>query len=201
MRTVLLIAGSLLPIVSGVIYSVSIIKGKSRPQRMTRFLLLFITGVMTVSLWASGDTSGLWLALTSFLESLLILGLSFRRGIGGRDKLDIICLGLCLLGVLLWILTNQPWVGLVASIVVDLIACIPSLKKTIRLPHTEIASFYLLGTIAGLLVSLAGPFTLAAMILPAYIALVNLVFVFVIVWPRNKRLALAEEERPAGLDG
>lgn len=185
MRTELLIMGSLLPVISTVTYTVSILKGKTRPERMTRFLMLVITGVMTLALWVQHDTSGIWLALVSCLQALLLLGLSFHRGIGGRSRLDMLCLVLCLAGVVWWLIAKEPLMGLIASITADLIACLPSLHKTIRLPHTEIVSFYLLDAIAGLLVLMAGPFTWQAGMFPAYIILINAGFVAAIVWPRR----------------
>lgn len=194
MRTALLALGSLLPLVSAVAYIVSILRGNTRPERMTRFLLLVITGVMTASLWASHDTSGLWLALVSFLQSLFIWVLSFKWGMGGRDRLDIVCMGLCGIGVVVWLTSDQPWIGLAASIVADLIACIPSLRKTIRLPHTELMSFYLLDTLAGVAILLAGPFTLGAMVFPLYIAVINFAYVLAIVWPRKQPIPPVYDE-------
>jgi hypothetical protein len=194
MRTTLLIIGSLLPLISAVVYMVSIVRGNSRPERMTRFLLLVITGVMTASLWAAGDTSGLWLALVSFLQSLAIWVLAFKWGMGGRDRLDMICLVLCFAGVVIWLGSDQPWIGLLASILADLIACIPSLRKTIRWPHTELMAFYLFDTIAGVAILLAGPFTLEAMVFPLYIAAINLAYVVAIKWPRSQPVPLAGED-------
>ena len=186
MRTGLLIAGSLLPVSSALIYIISILKGKSKPQRMTRFLLVVITTVMTASLWAASDRLGVWLALVSWLQALCIWILSFRHGVGGGDRLDLICLALCVLGLGLWLLSSLPWIGLVASIVADLIASLPALRKTIRLPHTELALFYGLDAIAGVLVLLASLFNPGAVLFPAYIAAINFVFVVAIKWPRSR---------------
>jgi hypothetical protein len=194
MRELLLILGSVLPLIGTVFYTGSILKGHSIPQRMTRFLLVVITGVMTGALWAGGDTSGLWLALTSFLQSLFLWFLSFKHGIGGRDRLDMICLVLCLAGLALWLVVDQPWIGLLASIAADAIAMVPALRKTIRLPHTEMTTFYAVDTVAGLAIMFAGPLTLEAMLFPAYIAVINFAFVLAIKWPRR---ALASRWRPA----
>src|SRR5688572_19543566 len=102
---------------------------------MTRLLLFVITGLATLSLWANGDTSGLWLALTSFIESGIIWMLALKKGIGGQDTLDWICLALCGAGIMFWLAGGNSMAGLIASIVADLVACIPSLHKTARLPH------------------------------------------------------------------
>jgi hypothetical protein len=177
---VLLIIGSLLPIASSFTYIVSILRGKSRPQRMTRLLLVIITALATLSLWANGDSSGVWLALASFLEAVAIWVLSLKRGVGGAGRLDIVCFVLCIVGVAFWLISGHSLVGLFASIVADLIACIPSLHKTIRMPHTESFWFYLLGAVAGLSIVLAGPLTWEAVIFPAYILLIDLSFAVVI---------------------
>lgn len=193
MRESLLIIGLLLPLAATAAYTGSILKGKSLPQRMTRFLLVVITAVMTGSLWANGDTSGLWLALTSFLQSIFLWVLSFKYGLGGRDTLDMICLVLCLAGLGLWLIADEPWIGLLASIAADAIAMVPALRKTIRLPHTEMALFYAIDTMAGLAIMFAGPLTLEAIVFPVYIAVINFAFVAVIKWPRRQLLSEVPE--------
>ena len=186
MRLTLLIIGSFLPLVSGLTYIVSIWRGNTLPQRMTRFLMLIITALMFGSLWADNDGSGVWLALVSFLQALCIWALTFKHGIGGKSRLDIVCLLLCGIGLGIWAITDEPWLGLVASIVADFIACVPSLVKTVRLPHTELMLFYALDAIAGVLIAAAGPFTARTITFPAYIVAINLAFVAVIAWPRNR---------------
>jgi hypothetical protein len=66
------------------------------------------------------------------------------------------------------------------SIVVDLIACLPSLYKTIQLPHTESWLFYALDAIAGLSILLVSAHSLTAILYPAYIMLINGAYVFII---------------------
>ena len=185
MRTLLLVIGSLLPILSVITYIVSILKGQTRPERMTRFLLVVITAVTFAALWVGGDTSGVWLALVSFLQAVLVCLLSFKKGMGGTSRLDFICLALCLGGIGLWMLSDWPWIGLLAAIAADCVAMVPALRKTMRLPHTELALFYALDVVAGVAILLAGHRTAEAMVFPVYIILINLVFVVVIRWPRR----------------
>ncbi|HSX17125.1 MAG TPA: hypothetical protein VLH86_03435 [Patescibacteria group bacterium] len=194
MRTALLIIGSALPVFASLAYVLSIVRGKSRPERMTRFLLVVITALMVASLWATDDTSGIWLAWVSFVQAIFIFGLSLKYGMGGRDRLDYACLALCGVGIGLWLLSDWPWMGLIASIAADCIAMIPALRKTIRLPHTELTLFYAVDTFAGLFILFAGPYTLKAMALPAYIAAINFAFVLAIEWPRRQPVPTAETE-------
>jgi hypothetical protein len=161
---------------------------------MTRLLMVVIGTLSFGALWAAGDASGIWLALTSLVQALFIWALSFKRGIGGRDRLDIICLVLCLMGAVLWLVSGQSLLGLILSIVADIIACVPSLLKTVRLPHTESVWFYVLDTIAGGCIVFASAHTQAAMLFPVYIVLANGVFVAVIWWPRKRRVPAAQDD-------
>lgn len=193
MRVILLFFGVLLPVVSSAAYAVSILKGKSRPQRMTRLLLVCITALMVASLIGQGDTSGVWLALVSFVQALGIWVLSLTHGIGGRSRLDFACMGVCALGLGLWMFFGGAWIGLLASIVADIAASLPALVKTVRMPHTELLAFYAWDTLAGLLVAIAGPFTLKAALFPLYIALINALFA-VVIWLPRLRSAQTEGE-------
>ena len=181
MRNLLLMIGTLLPLVSRWVYIASILRGISKPQRTTKLLLTVITGLSFFSLWAAGDTSGVWLALASFVQVAIIYGLSFKYGMGGRDRLELICIVLCILGIAAWIATGDSVAGLIASIVADLVAVIPALVKTWRLPHTESWLFYALDTIAAGFIMAAGPYDLLALVFPAYILVINAVFV-VTIW-------------------
>jgi hypothetical protein len=186
MRFLLLTLGSLLPLVAGLVYAVSIVRGEVRPQITTRLLLMVVTLVAFLSLLAGHDHSGMWLALTSFIESLIIWLLALRFGIGSLfNRLDIICLALCGVGVGLWIVSGQSLLGLLASIVADCIGCVPSLVKTWKLPYTETTAFYLFGMVAGLCILFATPITLVNMLFPAYIALIDGTFVVVIMLRRR----------------
>jgi hypothetical protein len=175
MRNILLAIGSILPLASSGVYVGSIIRGKSKPHRMTRFLLALITGLSFLALYANHDTSGVWLALASFVESGIILVLSFKFGVGGWERLDYICLIICLAGLVVWGLT-----GLLAAIIADCVAIIPALRKTIRQPHTESWLFYALGVLAAAAIMIAGPYGWQSLLYPLYLFVINAVFVFVI---------------------
>jgi len=178
MKELLLIIGVLLPLVSSATYIWAIIFGTVRPQVTTRFLLMIICGLSLASLIASRDHTSVWLALVSCLQGIAIWGLSLWRGIGSLlNKLDLICLGLCVVGVVLWLLNGQAILGLIASIVADFIGCVPSIVKTVRLPHTETMLFYALDTLAGVCILFAGPLHGQAVIYPLYIMAVNLMYV------------------------
>ncbi len=188
MHTVLLLIGAVLPLIAAATYVQDVVRGSALPQRMTRLLLTVITGLSFASLLAGGDRSGLWLALASFVECAILWVLSWRHGIGGRNILDVVCLCLCAGGITLWAVSGESVVGLVASIIADCIACMPSLVKTVRLPHTEPARFYLMGAIAGGCILAAGPYEWRSVVFPLYIMAIDGSFVLAISLSRRRGL-------------
>lgn len=179
----MLVLASLLPLIGGLAYIRSIFRGQTVPQRMTRLLMLLITGLAFGSLLADGDTSGVWLALASFGQAIIVWVLSFRYGMGGRDRLDFVCFGLCFAGIGVWWASGDALLGLAAFILADFVAVLPSLVKTVRLPHTELALFYALDVLAASLIILAGPYGWQALLYLVYLLAINLVFVLVIRRP------------------
>lgn len=181
-QQVFIVISSLLALISPLIYARAILKGEAKPHRTTRFVLLLITSLTTASLFAQNNQVAIWLAAASTLQSILILILSLKHGMGGWSKSDIVCLIIALSGIVLWKTTNNPVLALYAAIAADFTGMIPALLKTYRFPETEVWSFYLLDVFA------AG-FSLLALRLwilqefsyPIYIMVINLVMVILIV--------------------
>jgi hypothetical protein len=195
-RNIFLVLGTILPIISSAVYVHAIYARNVRPQRMTRLLMMVITALSFAALAIAHDVPGALLAFTSFLPAILLWVISLKRGIGGSDPLDYICLGLCCIGLVLWLSSGDSFFGLVLSVVADIIACIPSLVKTIKLPHTEIASYYFIDVIAGSLIALVATPTVGGLLYPIYLALINGAFVVAIVWPRGGAATRANANLP-----
>lgn len=166
---------------------VSILKGKFRPQRMTRFLLLLISLLFVGTLLAQGDTNAIWLALATFTGTLSIFILSIKRGIGGSSKLDITVFLMVIVSLIVWYTTKNPVLGLTMSIVTDFIAFSPTLIKAWVLPETEEWRFYVMDVISSFLIILSlSTITLGNAIFPIYIFLINLL-VTIIILIRGKK--------------
>jgi len=194
-QSILIILGTLLPLISSFVYVRSILRGRSKPQRMTRLLMVVISGLALAALLADGYSPGVWLAGASFAQAILVWALSFRYGMGGKDRLDITCLVLCVCGAVLWYSTGESLVGLWAAIATDFIAVLPSLAKTIRLPHTESWPFYALDTVASACIMLATPLLFREQAYPAYLLLINLLFVLVIWLVPHRRHVRGMDDR------
>ena len=180
---------SLLALMSPVIYINAILKGEAKPHRTTRLVLLVVTVLATISLLVQQDKVAVWLAGISALQSIAIFILSIKYGMGGWEKKDILCLIIALIGIILWQTTKNPSIALFASIIADFTGMIPALIKTYKFPETEIWTFYILDTVAGMLNFFAvKSFTLNQTAYPVYIFLINMIMVIFIFRPKFKKL-------------
>ena len=184
---VLILLSSVVALISPVIYITAILKGQARPHRTTRVILLLTAVLSTAALLAQHDRVAIWLAGIATIQSVVILGLSLKYGMGGWSPTDIWCLLVALAGIVVWQTTQNPILALYASIAADFIGVIPTIIKTFHWPKTEIVTFYFLDTIAATLSLLAiRTWSIPSMSYPLYILLVNLGMVLLILRPAKK---------------
>lgn len=183
-KSIFLIISTFLVLVLPGIYIREILRAKAKPNRMTRFSLLVITVLSTASLLAQKDKIAIWLAFASMFQSIIIFILSLKNGMGGFEKIDIGSLAITTIGIVLWQSTQNPNLGLYASIIADLCAMIPTLIKTYKLPRTEVAWFNGMDIIASLIsLLLVNSTKLSEYIYPLYLVLVNSIMVILIIRP------------------
>jgi hypothetical protein len=186
MNEFLPILSAILALISPLVYGVAIVQGRAKPHRTTRFVLLLIGVLTALSLFAHGDQVGIYLAVASAIQSITIFGLSLKYGVGGGNKIDIICLLIAVLGIVLWQLTNNPLVGLYFAIAADFTGMVPAILKTYRWPESEVASFFALDAVAALLILLAlSHWAVADFAYPLYILVINGVMVSLILRPKK----------------
>ncbi|MFA6079979.1 MAG: hypothetical protein WC753_00660 [Candidatus Gracilibacteria bacterium] len=164
----------------------SIYKGEYKPQRMTRFLIFILTGIMFFSLLLQSRGAGVYLAGVQFLGSCVYFILSFKYGMGGASRLDFsVLVGVIAIGVI-WSITSNPFLVLILSLGVDFIAFIPTFSKTWYYPHTESVPFYGCDVVAAMvnLIAISHIFSHDA-VFSWYVLFLNLLMVLIIVFRRR----------------
>jgi len=186
MHTIFIAISTTLALISPIVYCVAILKDEAKPHRTTRFVFLIITTLTTTSLFAQGNTTAIYLAGASFLQSIVIFILSIKRGMGGWSKSDIACLLAALLGIGMWKVTQSPVLALYFAISADFIGMLPALIKTYHFPKTEVWTFYLLDVFAASFSLLAlKQWTAEEYSYPLYIVFINLVMVLLVIRPKK----------------
>lgn len=166
-----------------------ILKGTFKPQRMTRFLIALIMMLMVGTLYAAKDTNGIYLASAQLLGTLILFIMSIKYGLGGRSKFDLLIFVMAICSLIIWQTTQNPILGLLMSIITDLVAYTPTLIKIWKLPHTEDWRFYLSDVVASTFSLLSiTTFDLKTLAFPTYILAINTTSVVMILIRRKKYL-------------
>lgn len=177
LQALLLTTSTLLVIIGPITYIISIARGNSKPHRMTRFIVAFVLTLNFFSILAfQGNIGAKVFAGISFAQAIVILLMSFWRGMGGASVFDYICLGIAAIGIVGWKITGNPLVGVWFSILADLAAYLPAFIKTWKHPKTESPWYYALSGIAAFLGLIAYKLD-ASSIFQIYIAICCIVMI------------------------
>lgn len=180
---------AILALVIYVPYAIDIHRGRVLPSRSTRLMLTIILAIALAQQWSLDAGWALAVTVGELIGSVAILGLSWRKGLGGYQRVDLICYGLFAASLIVWLLADNALIALHLSILADFIAFAPTLIKSWRLPKSETPLFYIGGVVAALLsVVAADSVSYAVIAFPLYLAVVNLAQLMVMyrlrVWRR-----------------
>jgi hypothetical protein len=144
MPKVLLSLSAIVTIIGSTIYIVSILKGRSKPHRITRFVLFFVLGLNFISAVAAhGNTGAKLYAGILAIYGAVFFFLSLKRGMGGSTFFDWTCLTIAAAGIVGWQVTGNAVLGVWLAAAADFVAYLPAIAKTWRHPHTESPWLYI----------------------------------------------------------
>lgn len=118
-------------------YIRSILRHETKPNRATFTIWTVVSTVILLSYFSAGARDTIWFVLVYSIMQYIVFGLSFKYGMGGFNKLDILCLLAALVGVILWMRTKNPLSALYINIVLEAIGYAPTIKKAYTHPETE----------------------------------------------------------------
>lgn len=175
-------ASGILMMLSVVPYARSILRGETKPQRMTWFIWSVLILIALFSQFAKGATWSLLLTAGDSIAVLIVFILSIKFGMGGLRKMDIISLCGAGLSLILWYLTKEPAVALFLIILIDLIGANLTIVKAWKNPETENWVGWAMCGVGGFLGILAvGSFNFVLLSYPIYICLINTIMAIIIL--------------------
>lgn len=180
MRPLLLVLSTGFLLISPIAYAVSIIRGKSRPHRLTRLAVMAALLLSFFSAIGAGANVGTLLVTgIAAVHGVVIFALCMWRGMGGKTAFDWICFGLALMGLVAWQVSGNALVGMWFAVFGDVMAYVPAFVKTWKHPHTEDHWFYTLSMIGVLLSLVVYPLS-AASVFQVYLIVCSLIMLFCI---------------------
>jgi hypothetical protein len=137
MKETLAIVASLLAIVGNVPYLIDVLKKRIEPHAYTWFIWSIVSCVIFFGQVAKG--AGIGALPTAFSEvfTIIIFFFSLRNGFRHIKPSDHYFLVAALLGLIPWAITKDPTISVIVVVSMDLIAFVPTLRKTYAEPQTE----------------------------------------------------------------
>lgn len=142
----LAIIASILAIIGNISYLKDIFKGRVKPHPYTWFIWSIVS--MTTFFGGLAKGAGIGALPTGIAEGFTIiiflfsLKYLFKKEAGHIRKIDNYFLAIALLGLIPWAITKDPTISVVIVVLIDIVAFIPTLRKTWNHPETEKPTLY-----------------------------------------------------------
>jgi hypothetical protein len=118
-------------------YWLSILRGKTRPNRATWVIWSIVGVILSTSYWAAGARDTIWVPLSYVIGPIVTSLLGIRWGEGGWTRFDRRCLVGTAVSLLLWFILKSPLVALGLNLLIDFLGALPTIEKTTRDPEGE----------------------------------------------------------------
>ena len=130
-------------------YVIDTWRGSTQPHRVT-WTLWALEGILAyaVEIQAHVGLASL-MTLVLGLIPCVVVAASFRnpQAVWKIDRIDVACGAVSLLGLLFWLLVNEPTVALLSFVTADFIAALPTYRKSWTNPESESGSPNIFGAL------------------------------------------------------
>lgn len=127
-------------------YYRDILKGRTRPHVYTWSLWGLLTILIVALQLKGGAGPAMWVTASAGLLCLGVVVLSFKNGKKGITASDTVVAALSLMAIGFWLFADQPEVAITLVVVADLLAFIPTVRKSYIDPYSETLSLYVTNT-------------------------------------------------------
>ena len=147
------LAAGILAFSANPLYIRGILRGQTKPNRVTWWILALASLILAASYFASGARDTVWVPIAYFFSFTIIAILSLRygEGDGTLTLLDKTCVLGAIISIFLWWFTGSPVVALFFEMGVELFGLIPTIAKAYRNPVTEDFAAWAIAVSASLL--------------------------------------------------
>jgi len=167
-------------------YVRNVIRGKTHPHIYSWFLWTLITTIVFALQVSDRAGPGAFVTLAAGMFSLTVLVLGFRLGKKNITRSDTGILIITLIAVGLWIFAKQPVISAILVTFADLLAFVPTIRKSWHQPNTETLFLYAMNTLRFVLVLYAlQNYTIPTTLNPASWLVANSLFSLMLIIRRR----------------
>lgn len=142
MKEIIVAVATILAIIGNIPYLKDVWKEKIQPHAYTWMVWSIVSAIVFFGQVAKGGGIAVIATGASEIFTIIIFILSLKNGFKHVTKTDTIFLCIALLGLIPWLVTKDPTLSVIIAVSIDLIAFIPTLRKTWNNPKTELSLLY-----------------------------------------------------------
>lgn len=186
-KSIYVLLATLISLAAYVPYVRDVLNGKTRPHIFSWFVWSTLTGIAFFGQVAGGAGSGAFVLGFTTVACFLITTLSLKKGTRDIKPIDWLAMVGAFVALFLWLMTKSPFWSVIIITVTDLLATLPTIRKTYNNPYQETGSFYLLNTVKfSLAVMALERYTLVTSLYLTYLLLANGAIFFLIFLRRRQ---------------
>ena len=187
MKDLILLLAAIVTIGSVVPYIRDILRGTTKPNIVSWITWTILTAIATVAEFAAGEYKTAIFTSSAVVETTLIVILGLKYGYAKYSRFDVVCQVSAVIGLILWWLFNNPALAVVASVTIDFIGALPTIRHSWLEPGEETWPTYAMAGLGGLLAIFAlTSYNWTSLTYAIYIVLINLVISTILI-SRGKR--------------
>ncbi len=137
MKETLAIIGAVIAVIGNIPYLIDVIKKRVEPHPYTWLVWTIVSGVTFFGQVAKGAGIGALPTAAAEIFTVIIFLFSLQYGFKNIIKTDTYFLIFALLGLIPWAITKDPTISVIIVVAIDLIAFIPTIRKTWIKPKSE----------------------------------------------------------------
>lgn len=142
MKTTIAVIAALLAVAGNLPYLRDIVRKKVMPHPYTWLVWSIVSCIVFFGQLARGAGIGALPTAAAEIFTIIIFLFSLQYGFKNIRKIDTVFLVLALLGIIPWLLTKDPTISVVIAVAIDLVAFVPTIRKTWSHPRTEAPTLY-----------------------------------------------------------
>jgi hypothetical protein len=152
MKEIVAYIAVVLAIVGNLPYLRDIIKKRVQPHPYTWLVWSIVSCIIFFGQVAKGAGIGAIPTAASEIFTIIIFFFSLQYGFKHIQKTDTIFLAIALLGIIPWVLTKDPTISVIIAVSIDLVAFMPTIRKTYKHPETETPMLYSMNVLRHILI-------------------------------------------------
>lgn len=151
MKEILAVIAAVIAITGNIPYLKDVITKRVQPHPYTWLVWTLVSGITFFGQLAKGAGIGALPTAAAEIFTVIIFVFSLRYGFKHITKTDTYFLIIALLSLIPWILTNDPTISVIIVVGIDLIAFIPTFRKTWKRPKSETPALYSMNVVRHIL--------------------------------------------------